>query len=198
MRKQPKRKPNAGSKIKLKDCRKPRGGLTSIVIFALILLISLALLLFQAHMLNIDQLSNFLAIVEGRKVLSPQVSVNKTALKVASNQVLRSTFLARLPRQEDRLRVAFAITMTMDGNFLDGAAIFAYSIAEASRGKDYDWSLVAFVHPNVTSSRLGLTKLGFHVIEAPIPIKLVVAHYSFYLSGVDFDYILLQCLSDRI
>ena len=33
-------------------------------------------------------------------------------------------------------------------------------------------SLVAFVHPNVTTSRPTLRKLGFHVIEAPKPINV--------------------------
>lgn len=64
-----------------------------------------------------------------------------------------------------RRRIGYAITMTKDGNFLDGAAILAYSIYEASiKGNDII-SLIAFVHPNVTTSRPTLQKLGYHVIE---------------------------------
>jgi hypothetical protein len=63
-----------------------------------------------------------------------------------------------------RRRIAYAITMTQDGNFLDGAAVLAYSIYEASmKGNDLI-SLIAFVHPNVTTSRPILQKLGYHVI----------------------------------
>ena len=143
----------------------------NLAILALILLISLVLFLFQQHVLTLDELSQVVSIVKGPVLPQQAAESNQIAPTILLRPHLSSKFPARLPRQGSRLRVAFAITMTMDGNFLDGAAIFAYSVAEASRGKDYDWSLVAFVHPNVTESRLGLTKLGFHVIEAPIPIK---------------------------
>lgn len=63
-----------------------------------------------------------------------------------------------------RRRIGYAITMTKDGNFLDGAAILAYSIYEASLKGDDIISLIAFVHPNVTKSRPTLQKLGYHVI----------------------------------
>jgi hypothetical protein len=70
-----------------------------------------------------------------------------------------------------RPRIAFAITITKDGSFQDGAAVLAYSIISNSAGRDYDISLLAFVHPNVSTSRPMLKKLGYHVIEAPTPIK---------------------------
>jgi hypothetical protein len=46
-------------------------------------------------------------------------------------------------------RIAFAITITKDGNFQDGAAVLAYSIYKAFRPhrSSYKISLVAFVHP---------------------------------------------------
>lgn len=58
--------------------------------------------------------------------------------------------------------------MTKDGHFLDGAAILAYSIYEASMKGNDIISLIAFVHPNVTTSRPTLKKLGYHVIEGAI------------------------------
>lgn len=65
-------------------------------------------------------------------------------------------------------RIGYAITMTKDGHFLDGAAILAYSIYEASMKGNDIISLIAFVHPNVTTSRPTLKKLGYHVIEGAI------------------------------
>ena len=137
------------------------------IIFSIIVLISVALMLFQAHILNLDELTEAVSVWTSKTNAHSSKSGFGTKLHRSS----KFKFPARKPRHGGRLRVAFAITMTKDGNFLDGAAILAYSIAEAARGKEYDWSLVAFVHPNVTTSRPGLTKLGFHVIEAPIPIK---------------------------
>ena len=64
-----------------------------------------------------------------------------------------------------RRRIAYAITITKDGNVQDGAAVLAYSIYEASLKGDDLISFVAFVHPTVTTSRPTLKKLGFHVIE---------------------------------
>lgn len=71
----------------------------------------------------------------------------------------------------DRLKIAFAITITKDGSFQDGAAILAYSIHKAKMTISHDVSLVAFIHPNVTLSRSTLQHIGYHVIEVPTPIK---------------------------
>jgi len=70
-----------------------------------------------------------------------------------------------------KLKIAFAITMNHDGNFQDGAAVLAYSIYATNMTKRHDVSFVAFVHPNVVTSRPVLAKIGYHVIEAPTPIK---------------------------
>lgn len=62
-------------------------------------------------------------------------------------------------------RIAYAITISKDGSFQDGAAILAYSIYEASKNFNDIISFVAFVHPRVVTSRPALKRLGFHVIE---------------------------------
>jgi chorismate mutase len=77
----------------------------------------------------------------------------------------------RIKHHSDKLKVAFAITMTKDGSFQDGAAVLAYSIYNSKMTFDCDVSLVAFVHPNVSTSRSVLSKLGYHVIEVPTPVK---------------------------
>ena len=74
---------------------------------------------------------------------------------------------------QKKRRIAFAITITKDGSFQDGAAVLAYSLYNANMTKSFDISLVAFVHPNVTTSRPILRQLGYHVIEAQTPIKYV-------------------------
>ena len=64
-----------------------------------------------------------------------------------------------------RRKIAYAITITKDGFFQDGAAVLAYSIFKASKDSDVDISLVSFVHPTVVTSRPVLVQLGYHVIE---------------------------------
>ena len=61
-------------------------------------------------------------------------------------------------------RLAYVITITKDGYFgLDGAAVLAYSIinstSEISRA-EYEISFIAFVHPDVITTRPGLQRLG--------------------------------------
>ena len=78
-------------------------------------------------------------------------------------------------------RIAFAITITKDGNFQDGAAVLAYSIFKHNLhnqvhqdkilSKGFDVSLIAFVHPLVKQREV-LKKLGYHVIEVPLPINI--------------------------
>ena len=58
-------------------------------------------------------------------------------------------------------RIGFAITITKDGAFLDGAAVLAYSIVKHSTiDTNTKISLIAFVHPNVTKSRPILKKVN--------------------------------------
>lgn len=71
----------------------------------------------------------------------------------------------------NRIKVAFAITITKDGKFQDGAAVLAHSIIRSFEKENIDISFVAFVHPNVTTSRPYLQAIGYSVIEAPTPIN---------------------------
>lgn len=84
-----------------------------------------------------------------------------------------------------RPRYAFAITITSDGPFQDGAAVLAYSIVRVSENKNYDVSLVAFVHPTVTTTRPILTRLGFHVIEVPTPINASAIKFKWFREHID-------------
>ena len=88
--------------------------------------------------------------------------------------------------KKHRKRIAYAITITKDGFFQDGAAVLAFSIlkhsqrAQAKQGTSgLDLSLLAFVHPLVTTARPLLKQLGFAVIEAPLPINITAIHGKF-------------------
>ena len=91
--------------------------------------------------------------------------------------------------------VAFAITMTRDGPYVDGAAVLAQGVRrahrlsrgpgaatddDALRGDDaafaaapYDAALVALVHPSVSNdTRARLAFCGWRVLERPTPVAL--------------------------
>jgi hypothetical protein len=105
------------------------------------------------------------------EIIKPAVASADTSVVVAPVQSARKSLLRGSVK---RPRIAFAITITKDGPFQDGAAVLAYSIISSFANNDeYDISLLAFVHPNVSTSRPVLKKIGFHVIEAPTPIKYV-------------------------
>lgn len=84
-----------------------------------------------------------------------------------------------------RKKIAYAITITKDGFFQDGAAVLAYSIMKYSQNTTYDISFIAFVHPNVTTSRIGLERLGFHVIEVPTPVNTSAIRFDFLRDHID-------------
>lgn len=68
-----------------------------------------------------------------------------------------------------RLKIAYAITITKDGNYLDGAAVLKHSVDMLGSAHDVDF--VAIVHPQVTKTRNALQDLGVKIFEYPEPIK---------------------------
>ena len=74
-------------------------------------------------------------------------------------------------------KIAYAITVTKDGPFVDGALVLGYAakkIHQSSNGfqSKYDPELVAFVAPGVTTSRQILANYGWKILEREVPVKL--------------------------
>lgn len=73
--------------------------------------------------------------------------------------------------------VAYAITVTKDGPFVDGALVLGYAakrVHDSKKGFDspYEADLVAFVTKSVVTSRPILEKFGWKVIEKSVPVAL--------------------------
>ena len=62
---------------------------------------------------------------------------------------------------------------------------FCAEFTSIHRHVDFDISLLAFVHPNVSSSRPLLTQMGFQVIVAPTPINTSAIRYEFLRTKID-------------
>uniref|UniRef100_A0A7S3HGE2 Uncharacterized protein n=1 Tax=Spumella elongata TaxID=89044 RepID=A0A7S3HGE2_9STRA len=74
-------------------------------------------------------------------------------------------------------KIAYAITVTKDGSFLDGALVLGYAARkyhDASKGfpSAYDVDLVAFVAPPVVSSIPTLEKFGWKVLRRELPVRI--------------------------
>jgi hypothetical protein len=62
----------------------------------------------------------------------------------------------------DRRKViGYAISVTHDGPYMDGAAVLAHAIRTASARSKYAYELVAIVHPNVKTSREPIRRAGW-------------------------------------
>lgn len=57
--------------------------------------------------------------------------------------------------------VAYVISVTADGPYMDGAAVLAHGIRKASAESKYGTDFIAIIHPNVTSSRPALKRVGW-------------------------------------
>ena len=76
-----------------------------------------------------------------------------------------------------KMKIAYAITVTKDGSFLDGALVLGHSakkVHDRSSGfvSKYDADLVAFVAPSVIKARPILEAYGWRVLEKPLPVEI--------------------------
>jgi hypothetical protein len=74
-------------------------------------------------------------------------------------------------------RIAYAITVTKDGPFLDGALVLGHSakkVHDPSKGyvSNYDADLVAFVAPGVVKAKEILEANGWRVLERRVPVEI--------------------------
>lgn len=81
------------------------------------------------------------------------------------------------PKTNTKPKIAYAITVTKDGHFVDGALVLGYAARkyhDAARGNpsEYDVDLVAFVSPGVVTSRPILEANGWRVLEKGLPVPL--------------------------
>ena len=74
-------------------------------------------------------------------------------------------------------KIAYAVTVSKDGPFIDGAAVLGWSIVHAHEHSAYEPELVAIVHPGATSAPgqfawLSSRGLRWRVVVRPVPINV--------------------------
>lgn len=110
---------------------------------------------------------------------SYSVILDKSIEITSSNSNLRSDEIkvlsvSNIPKKK---RVAYAITVTKDGHFVDGALVLGYSakkVHDAASGypSQYEADLIAFVAPTVKYARPVLEAYGWKVLERSLPVEL--------------------------
>ena len=89
----------------------------------------------------------------------------------------------------NKKKIAYAVTVTKDGHFLDGALVLGHSalkVHDANKGykSEYDAELVAFVTSTVQYARPVLEKYGWKVLERPLPVELSEIRNENYVTNM--------------
>ena len=101
----------------------------------------------------------------------PQLVEVKAPVPTVSTPVTAKT------EPPSRPKIAYAITVTKDGSFLDGALVLGYAARkyhDAKKGfpSDFDVDLVAFTAPSVKTSIPILKHFGWKIMERPLPVSI--------------------------
>ncbi len=86
-------------------------------------------------------------------------------------------FHTKPEKEKKKKTIAYAITVTKDGPFVDGALVLGYAAKKFHSEKfgfksPYDAELVAFVTKSVVTTRSILSKFGWRIIERDLPVQL--------------------------
>lgn len=86
---------------------------------------------------------------------------NSSIISTLTSPTTTTTTVSSTITNVTKKKIAYTITVTKDGHFVDGALVLGYSakkIHDASKGfhSDYEAELVAFVVPTVTEARYHL------------------------------------------
>lgn len=86
-------------------------------------------------------------------------------------------------------KIAYTITVTKDGPFLDGAIVLGYAALKVHDAKQgfhsiYDADLVAFVTSRVITARPILASHGWKILEKNIPVSLEEIENKHYVDKV--------------
>jgi hypothetical protein len=158
-----------------KDAPKKGGNLKSIVIIVLLFPLVVFLYIYLTSSASENNVKN--NNPTGGMKTDGTLSENKQPKGALNNQV------------STRKKIAYAITVTKDGHFVDGALMLGYSalkVHDAKKGfnSKYDAELIAFVTPSVKYARPILESYGWKVLEKGLPVTLEEIENKEYAEGM--------------
>jgi len=80
--------------------------------------------------------------------------------------------------------VAYAITVTKDGRYIDGAAVLGEAVGHVHKQSRWNYALVAIVHVSVSKSIPPLRALGWHIVRRDLPFSLDAIENQEYAKAV--------------
>ena len=80
--------------------------------------------------------------------------------------------------------VAYAITVTKDGRYIDGAAVLGEAVGHVHKQSRWNYALVAIVHVSVSKSIPPLRALGWHIVRRDLPFSLDAIENQEYAEAV--------------
>jgi flagellar capping protein FliD len=131
---------------------------------------------------NVKANENILQIVDN--INSSPAGVSATSDGIENNSQLKSNLRTKESKKHQKKKVAYAITVTKDGPFIDGALVLGYSALKVHKKSNYKADLVAFVTSKVVKARPILQKYGWIVIEKELPVALTEILNTSYVKRV--------------
>lgn len=118
-------------------------------------------------------ISVYVIVNSGIAASEPVTSTPRPTQKIQPQQ----TTSAIVTTANNKKKIAYAITVTKDGHFVDGALVLGYAarkVHDATKGfpSEYDVDLVAFVVPSVVEARTILSAYGWRVLERQLPVAI--------------------------
>jgi hypothetical protein len=121
----------------------------------------------------------YLMYQDSLSVHKPEIGSQDILVTEATSLVTPSpkSELPQEPQPKRKPKIAYAITVTKDGPFLDGALVLGYAARkyhsyQKGYQSNYDVDLVAFVTPTVVTARPVLEKYGWKILERQLPVQL--------------------------
>lgn len=106
-----------------------------------------------------------------------QVDNSVAQTTIATKPITSAVNTVTTNTHKEKKTIAYAITITKDGPFLDGALVLGYAALKYHDPKHgynspYNAELIAFVVPGVVRARKILSDFGWKIIERKIPVAL--------------------------
>jgi hypothetical protein len=144
-------------------------------LYCLFLMVAMTLFLVLSYFQSTSPTS---ALSPQDLIQSPIGAADKGSL---SPPKIEATHPLTIPKK----KIAYAITITKDGPFLDGALVLGYSAQLAQQNSSkYSAELVAFVTPEVVKARVVLAKYGWKILEKNLPVELHEIQNEDYMNRV--------------
>lgn len=143
----------------------------------LLIILAFSLLAFSPLLSLLPNSTDLSSIQPVKDAYNKEIDTNTNFNNIDNYSKNNNNNLRQQEGTRNKKKIAYAITVTKDGNFLDGALVLGYSARKihSKRFKnpdEFDMDLIAFVTSSVTTSKDALEKFGWKVYVKDLPVGL--------------------------